>query len=87
MPANALKPYAERAYPVYKYRELMESIGSDHDIRRLISSYGFDAPTAPVIKGWRARNSIPTKWLPLLLHRAMQDGALRDVSRLLKAPF
>ena len=87
MPATALKPYAERVYPIYKYRELMEAIGSDGDIRNLIASYGFDAPTAPVIKGWRARNSIPTKWLPLLLHKAIQDGSLRDMSKLLKAPF
>ena len=87
MAVAALKPIHERAYPTYKYRELLESIGSDEEIRKLIRSHGFEAPSLPVIKGWRMRNSIPTKWLPLLMHRAMQDGALMDVSKLLKTPF
>ena len=87
MPAIALKPIHLRAYPTYKYRELLESIGSDDEVRKLIRSHGFEAPTTPVIKGWRMRNSIPTKWLPLLMHKAMQDGALMDVSKLLKEPF
>jgi hypothetical protein len=87
MPATALKSTNTKAYPVYKFRELMASLGSNQEIQDLIASYGFDAPTLYVIKGWRWRNSIPSKWLPLLMHRAMQDGALRDISKLLKAPF
>jgi hypothetical protein len=87
MPATAIKPINERAYPVYKYRELLASLGNDQEIRSLILSYGFEAPTLPVIKGWRVRNSIPTKWLPLLMHKAMKDGALYDMTKLLKAPF
>ena len=87
MPSARLKPIRERGYPVYKFRELMESIGSDQEIVNLIKSHGYEAPSVPVIKGWRMRNSIPTKWLPLLMHKAMQNGDLRDVSRLVKEPF
>jgi len=83
----AFKPIGERAYPVYKYRELLQSIGTDADIQALIRSYGYDSPTVPVIKGWRMRNSIPTRWLPLLMHRAIQSGDLTDVTRLVKSPF
>ena len=87
MPAIAFKPIHKRAYPTYKYRELLESISSDDEVRKLIQSHGFESPSVPVIKGWRMRNSIPTKWLPLLMHKAMQDGALMDVGKLMKGPF
>ena len=87
MTAIAFKPIHKRAYPTYKYRELLEAIGSDEEVRKLIRSHGYESPSIPVIKGWRMRNSIPTKWLPLLMHKAMQDGSLRDVSWLLKVPF
>jgi hypothetical protein len=88
MPAQIQKPpMQDRIYPRYRYRDLMASVGSDQDIQDLIASHGYDRPTLPVIRGWRSRNSIPSRWLPLLIDRAMRDGTLRKMTSLLETPF
>jgi hypothetical protein len=80
-----LKP--DRAFPTYKFRDLLAAVGSDQEIQDLIASHGFDRPTLPVIRGWRSRNSIPSRWLPLVLHRVMSNGDLKDMTKLLQDPF
>ena len=77
----------DRNYPTYKYRELLASVGSDKDVQDMIASYGFDRPSLAVIRGWRSRNSIPSRWLPLVMHRVMKDGVLTNVATLVEAPF
>jgi hypothetical protein len=82
-----VKPPRERNYPAYRYKDLLASIGSDLDIQDVIVGYGFEAPSVHVIKGWRRRNSVPPKWLPLLMHFLMQKGVLKEPTQLLKGPF
>jgi len=82
----SVKPASQRVYPQYRYRALLAGIGSDRDIQKLIVSYGFDAPTEATIRGWRVRNSIPSRWLPLLVHRAMREGWVKDATSLLEMP-
>src|SRR5262245_1999316 len=80
-------PVTQRNYPTYRYREMLAAIGSDKDVQALIESAGFEKPTINVIRGWRARNSIPSRWLPLIMHRLMQEGALSSPAKLIKEPF
>src|SRR5262245_29539034 len=82
-----VKPRNERNYPVYEYKELLAAIGSDADIQDAIASYGFDKPSVGVIRGWRRRNSIPSTWLPLLMHALTKKHVPVAFDKLLKAPF
>jgi hypothetical protein len=82
-----VKPMLERHYPDYKYREMLTAIGNDLDIQQVIMKAGFEPPTVAVIRGWRRRNSIPPRWLPLLMHKAQQKGDLSSIDNLIKAPF
>jgi hypothetical protein len=86
MPRSPI-PIEERAYPRYDYRALLTSIGSDRDIQNLIGSYGFEKPSTSVIRGWRSRNSVPSRWLPLIVHKGMQDGWLKNPTAFLETPF
>jgi hypothetical protein len=80
-------PVSERNYPQYRYREMLAAIGSDKDVQDLIASFGFEKPTINVIRGWRVRNSVPSRWLPLIVHKLMQEGTLTSTAKLLKGPF
>jgi hypothetical protein len=80
-----LKP--DRAFPHYRFKDLLAAVGSDQEIQDLIASHGFDRPTLPVIRGWRARNSVPSRWLPLILHKVISSGDLKDITVLLETPF
>ena len=87
MAVTALKPTHDRVYPDYKFRELLQAIGTDQEIVDGIKTYGYAPPAVSSLKGWRSRNSIPSKWLPLLMYMAMRDGVLRDVQSLMRGPF
>jgi hypothetical protein len=77
-------PIRERHYPVYRYRDLLAAVGSDQDVRDLLVSYGYEGPPLSVIRGWRTRNSIPSRWLPIIMHKLMSEGDLRDPAVLLE---
>jgi hypothetical protein len=77
----------DRHYPQYKYRDLLEVIGNDRDVQAALEQFGYDVPSTRVIEGWRSRNSVPPRWLPLLLQHAMNRGDVRKPEELLKAPL
>lgn len=84
----ALKqPIHERIYPRYRYKDLLAAVGSDQEIHDLIVGYGYEGPTLAVIRGWRSRNSIPSRWLPLILDQVMKNGSLKQMTSLLETPF
>jgi hypothetical protein len=74
----------QRNYPVYKYRELLAAVGNDTEIQDLIEELGFEPPPVATIRGWRTRNAIPGRWLPLLVARAVTLGRLPSISALIK---
>lgn len=80
------KPLKDRRYPEIKYRDLLAVIGSDRQVQDALRNYGYDVPSIRVIEGWRSRNSVPPRWLPLLLQHAMNRGDVRKPEELLKAP-
>jgi hypothetical protein len=77
-------PIYKRNYPVYKYRELIAAVGNDTEVHNLIVDFGFDAPTKSVIRGWRTRNSVPGRWVPILLMYAVSIGAISDIRTLIR---
>lgn len=67
-----------RNTPVWRYREILSQLGDNQDISRTIMAYGFDPPSEPSIQSWRVRNSIPGKWLPLIVDIALHSGITFD---------
>lgn len=89
IPAPPRPPIRERRYPEYDFRLLLTAIGTNKDVQDAIRSYGFEPPPPGSISGWRARNSIPGRWVPLLVSWAGQNGLINgagDAINLLKAP-
>jgi hypothetical protein len=69
-------PYKDysRNYPKWRYTEVLAKLGSNPDITAIIRAYGFEAPSEMTIQGWRARNSISSTWLPLIVDIALHAG-------------
>lgn len=82
-----MKPIADRLYPEYDFRTLLAAIGNDKAVSDLIASYGYEAPPIASIRGWRSRNSIPSRWALLLLAWAMEKGVVKNPETLIKEPF
>jgi hypothetical protein len=61
-------------FPVWEYDKFLSSLGSDHEIQQLVADKGFKPPPLKTIAGWRLRNSIPGRWLPLLIDEGRQRG-------------
>ena len=60
--------------PIWNYDKLMEGLGPDREIQRLIVAAGFAPPPLKTIAGWRHRRSIPAKWSPILMQEAERRG-------------
>jgi hypothetical protein len=81
------KPKGDRLYPEHDFKTLLAAIGSDKDVATLIRDYGYEAPPLASIRGWRSRNSIPSRWVPLLVGWAMQKGVMKTPETLIRSPF
>lgn len=81
------KPIGARVYPELKVKELLDAIGSDRQIAALLRSYGYEAPPLASIRGWRSRNSIPSRWVPLLVGWAMERGDIKKPEQLVRELF
>lgn len=84
---DKIKPIGERLYPEHDFKTLLDAIGNDKAVASLIKGYGYEAPPLASIRGWRARNSIPSRWVPLLVGWAMQNGVLKTPQKLIREPF
>ena len=71
-------------HPSWKYLELIAALGDDAAVAELIRSEGFDPPSLKTIAGWRMRNSMPSRWLPLLVELAMERKIIDHISQLRK---
>lgn len=67
--------------------DLMIRLGNEKTIADLIRQYGIDPPPESTIRGWRARNSIPSRWLLILVKIAIDTKAIRDLDQLIDNPF
>jgi len=72
-----------RNYPAYKFKTFIAAFGNNAEIQDIIRDSGFEPPPIATIQGWRDRNSIPGKWLPILLMYAVSTGFLPDIGTLI----
>jgi hypothetical protein len=70
-------------YPEWKYSDLVASFGRGEDVSRMIDLAGYKPPPLKTIYGWRTRNSIPGRWVPLLIMLAQEQGLIKDIRTLL----
>jgi len=61
-------------FPAWEYDKFLFSLGSDREIQQLLADRGFAPPPLKTIAGWRQRNSIPVRWLPLLIDEGLRRG-------------
>lgn len=70
------------AQPRWRFTSLLTYLGSTAAIQSGIASKGYTPPPKHTIDGWRQRNSIPTRWLPLIIELAVEGGFIRDAKDL-----
>jgi hypothetical protein len=70
------------ARPSWLFKNLLTILGSTGDIRSMLYDKGFFPPPDDTIQGWRNRNSIPGKWVPVLIQLGIERGFLRDINDL-----
>ena len=70
--------------PSWKYLELVTAFGGDQQVVDIIRAEGFDPPALTTVTAWRTRNSIPSRWAPLIIDLALRRGLLDHVSQLRK---
>ena len=72
--------------PEWRYTELITSLGTANEIIDRMKIEGLAAPPRLTILGWRQRNSIPARWLPLMIQWGIQDMLLKGIHDLRKNP-
>lgn len=75
---------APRRVPECKFRELIDALGGCPAAAKVIEGYGYEVPPVATIRGWHTRNSIPTRWAPILVGHAMRHGLMRSPADLIK---
>jgi hypothetical protein len=75
---------ARNAGPEWRYSALLNAFGYDRDVADAIKAAGFEPPPIRTISGWRARNSVPSQWAPLMILLGIERGYVTHIRRLLK---
>jgi hypothetical protein len=70
--------------PTPNYRLLLAAIGNDAEVASVLLLGGMKPPALSTIKGWRKRNTVPGKWVPVLLAWAQEHGVLSDLRKLME---
>jgi hypothetical protein len=73
--------------PSYDFRTLLRALGSDQEICDLIERLGYTSPPPTVVRGWRTRRSIPSRWLPLLLAHLLETEGIKPGNLIETNPF
>ena len=68
--------------PEWRYKDLLVGLGTSGEVRALLKDKGYAPPPEDTVQGWKNRNSIPGKWVPVLIELAIEKGIVRDVSQL-----
>ena len=71
-----------KSSPQWRYLELVSAFGPDADVAEVIRAAGYQPPPIRTIAGWRARNSIPPAWAPILIQAALDRGILSSIPQL-----
>ena len=65
--------------PEWRYRDLLFILGSAKDIQRLLLEAGYMPPPEDTIQGWKTRNSIPGRWVPVIVQMGIDREFIRDL--------
>jgi hypothetical protein len=68
--------------PEWLYRDLLVGLGTSGDVRALLEAKGYQPPPEDTVQGWKNRNSIPGKWVPVLVELGIEKGIFKDVGGL-----
>lgn len=68
--------------PDWRFREILKALGTADEIKWMFFGKGFEPPPEDTIQGWRNRNSIPGKWLPVILDLAAERGIITTLADL-----
>lgn len=68
--------------PRWDFRKLMVLLGPINVIRDKLFAYGYEAPPAESIYGWRKRNAVPGSWSLVLLNMAFKEGLITGIDQL-----
>lgn len=65
--------------PKWRYRDLYDKLGGSDAIVAHIKNAGYEPPPLMTVRGWGHRESIPSKWLLVLLIVALKAEAIPNV--------
>jgi len=68
--------------PEWRFKDILMYLGTAGDIRNLLKAKGYQPPPEDTVQGWRNRNSIPGKWVPVLIELAIERQMIRDIDDL-----
>lgn len=66
--------------PKWRFREFYDKLGGSDEIVLKIKKAGYEPPPLMTVRGWGHRESIPSKWLLVLLIIALKEEAIPDVA-------
>lgn len=72
--------------PEWRFRSVLKSLGTADDIRWMIFGKGYTPPLEDTIQGWRNRNSVPGKWVPVIIEIALDKQIIHRLSDLKQKP-
>lgn len=65
--------------PKWRFRDLYDKLGGSEAIVLHIKNAGYEPPPLMTVRGWGHRESIPSKWLLVLLIVALKGKAIPNV--------
>ena len=68
--------------PLWRYYDLLILLGTANEIRGMLQDKGYTPPPEDTVQGWRNRNSIPGKWVPVMLQLAVEKGFIKSIDDL-----
>lgn len=68
--------------PNWRYHEVLTALGTADEIKWMMFGKGYEPPPEDTIQGWRNRNSIPGKWVPVIIELATDKGIINTLSDL-----
>ena len=79
-------PYAayrhRAAEPAWSFKNLLMVLGTAKEIQELLRQRGYHPPPEDTIQGWRNRNSIPGKWVPVFIQMGIDRKFIADIDGL-----
>jgi hypothetical protein len=70
--------------PEWRFYDLLMKLGSVTEIAQMLKARGYNPPPRPTIQGWRNRNLMPAKWVPVFIKLAFDLGVIHDIDELKK---